>query len=316
MYRRSSGMTPADNSDLPDSSPIALAHPTLEFGSAAVNSPAGELARQAGFAPIAPRRPQRGRKRIDLVPIVLVDQSALFRAGLRHILSGSGFRVTADCSSIHDVAPDAFGGVSTVAVIGLDRDVVAVLHRVRELKAQHPELRVIMLGIDAEQLVAAIDSGADGYLLRDAVEPKTLLKSLEMVLADGVVVPKGFAKLMSMVTRQEDASPVNVPASVLVCAETPLEAVRPSTGPIIPDAATPPANSDLARLSQRERLILTHLTVGASNKQIARDLYVAEATVKAHVKNLLRKLRVNNRTQAAMWTISHATSSEQVHMPD
>jgi two-component system, NarL family, nitrate/nitrite response regulator NarL len=308
-------MIPADNSDLPDSSPIALAHPTLEFGSAAVNSSAGELARQARFSPTAPRRPQRGRKRIDLVPIVLVDQSALFRAGLRHILSGSGFRVTADCSSIHDVAPDAFGGVSTVAVIGLDRDVVAVLHRVRELKAQHPELRVIMLGIDAEQLVAAIDSGADGYLLRDAVEPKTLLKSLEMVLADGVVVPKGFTKLMSMVTRQEDAGPVNVPASVLVCAETPLEAVRPCTGPIILDAAAP-ANSDLARLSQRERLILTHLTVGASNKQIARDLYVAEATVKAHVKNLLRKLRVNNRTQAAMWTIGRATSSEQAHTPD
>jgi two-component system, NarL family, nitrate/nitrite response regulator NarL len=308
-------MTPADNSDLPDSSPTALAHPTLEFGSAAVNSSAGELARQAGFAPIAPRRPQRGRKRIDLVPIVLVDQSTLFRAGLRHILSGSGFRVTADCSSIHDVAPDAFGGVSTVAVIGLDRDVVAVLHRVHELKAQHPELRVIMLGIDAEQLVAAIDSGADGYLLRDAVEPKTLLKSLEMVLADGVVVPKGFIKLMSMVTRQEDASPVNGPASVLVCAQTPLEAVRPSTGPIILDAAAP-ANSDLARLSQRERLILTHLTVGASNKQIARDLYVAEATVKAHVKNLLRKLRVNNRTQAAMWTIGRAASSEQAHTPD
>ena len=308
-------MIPADNSDLPDSSPIALAHPTLEFGSAAVNSSAGELARQARFSPTAPRRPQRGRKRIDLVPIVLVDQSALFRAGLRHILSGSGFRVTADCSSIHDVAPDAFGRVSTVAVIGLDRDVVAVLHRVRELKTQHPELRVIMLGIDAEQLVAAIDSGADGYLLRDAVEPKTLLKSLEMVLADGVVVPKGFTKLMSMVTRQEDAGPVNVPASVLVCAETPLEAVRPCTGPIILDAAAP-ANSDLARLSQRERLILTHLTVGASNKQIARDLYVAEATVKAHVKNLLRKLRVNNRTQAAMWTIGRTTSSEQAHTPD
>jgi len=306
-------MIPGDNSNLPDSSPIALAHPTLEFGSAAVNSSAGELARQEGFAPIAPRRPQRGRKRINLVPIVLVDQSALFRAGLRHILSGSGFRVTADCSSIDDVAPDAFGGVSTVAVIGLDRDVVAVLHRVRELKAQHLKLRVIMLGIDAEQLVAAIDSGADGYLLRDEVEPRTLLKSLEMVLADGVVVPQGFIKLMSMVTRQEDASPVvNVPASVLVCAETPLEAVRPSTGPIIQDAAAP-VNSDLARLSQRERLILTHLTVGASNKQIARDLYVAEATVKAHVKNLLRKLRVNNRTQAAMWTIGRATSSEQAH---
>jgi two-component system nitrate/nitrite response regulator NarL len=136
-----------------------------------------------------------------------------------------------------------------------------------------------------------------------------------MVLAGGIVVPQGFTKLMSMVAWREGASPVNVPVSELVRAVTRVEVVQPGTAPIVPDAAEP-ANSDLARLSERERLILRYLTAGASNKQIARDLDVAEATVKAHVKSLLRKLRVNNRTQAAMWAISRATCDERADTPD
>jgi two-component system nitrate/nitrite response regulator NarL len=314
-------MNPPEDVDYSECSPIEIADSTLEFNPTAVKGTGGELFRQAQFVPLvtplAPRRPQRTRGRIEAVPTVLIDQSGLFRAGLRHILNGSRFQVTGDCSSIHDIEPDAFGRVASVAVIGLHRDVAAVLHRVHELKTQHPGLRVIMLSdrMDGAQLVAAIDSGADGYLLRDEVEPKTILTSLETVLADGVVVPQGFTKLWSMITRREDAAPVNLPVSELVCDVTPEEMVPLTIPPIVPDAAVP-LNSDLARLSERERLILTHLTVGASNKQIARDLDVAEATVKAHVKSLLRKLRVNNRTQAAMWAISRSTSAEQAPTAD
>jgi two-component system nitrate/nitrite response regulator NarL len=64
-------------------------------------------------------------------------------------------------------------------------------------------------------------------------------------------------------------------------------------------------NNFFGRLSDREHVILMHLTEGASNKHIARELNIAEATVKVHVKSLLRKIRVNNRTQAAMWAINH-----------
>src|SRR6185437_12877767 len=158
-------MPPANGSGSQGYSPNGLGPPTLDFEPVAVNDTNSELLRRAHLVPLASRRPQRVRAHIESVPTVLIDQSGLFRAGLRHILSGSRFRVTMDCSSIHDVEPDAFGRVASVAVIGLHRDVAAVLHRVRELKAQYPELRVIMLGnrMDAEQLVAAIDSGADCY---------------------------------------------------------------------------------------------------------------------------------------------------------
>jgi two-component system, NarL family, nitrate/nitrite response regulator NarL len=63
--------------------------------------------------------------------------------------------------------------------------------------------------------------------------------------------------------------------------------------------------SDAARLSPREKEMLTHLVVGHSNKAIARRLDIAEATVKVHLKSVLRKIRVENRTQAAIWALAN-----------
>ena len=63
--------------------------------------------------------------------------------------------------------------------------------------------------------------------------------------------------------------------------------------------------SDPARLSPREREMLSHLVAGSSNKVIARRLDIAEATVKVHLKSVLRKIRVENRTQAAIWALTN-----------
>jgi two-component system nitrate/nitrite response regulator NarL len=65
------------------------------------------------------------------------------------------------------------------------------------------------------------------------------------------------------------------------------------------------ARSDGVRLSPREKEVLLHLTDGHSNKAIARHLNMAEATVKVHIKNLLREINVSNRTQAAIWALAN-----------
>jgi two-component system nitrate/nitrite response regulator NarL len=75
--------------------------------------------------------------------------------------------------------------------------------------------------------------------------------------------------------------------------------------PRIPSRETSPRRSDVDRLSPREREILSHLTEGHSNKGIARILGITEATVKVHLKSLLRKISVDNRTQAAIWALSN-----------
>lgn len=299
-------MNSGEHSDLPNEGTLRLAHHSLNSPSeSSGNSVGAHVVPARRFSSVTPPK-SRKRKCIDLIPIVLVDRSALFRAGLRHILNRSRFQVTADCSSLQDVPSSAFGEGKSAVVIGLERELPAILLCIRVLKNQHPELRVVMLRdrVDVDQVIAAIDFGVDSYLLRDEVNPETVLKSLDMVLADGIVVPPGFAKLMNLTTRSEGN---DVSRGEVVCPKPPVTANQTSGDaaslqPIIP------LNTDLARLSERERLILTNLTLGASNKLIARKLDVAEATVKAHVKNLLRKLQVSNRTQAAMWAISRGAA--------
>jgi two-component system, NarL family, nitrate/nitrite response regulator NarL len=249
----------------------------------------------------------RLRRKPQSIPAAIIDKSALFRAGLTYILSGSKFRVAAACPTLHDLPEQALGNADCVALIGLDKGMEPVLSRIAALKEKHKGLRVIILSEEfhPERFIAAIGAGADGYLLRNEISPNAVLKSLEMVLVDCVVVPQGLVQLLN-----NRAEPQIQVEAVIARLELMSDSVEPR---LEPEVASPrPADADdviqngfFGRLSDREYVILMHLTHGSSNKHIARELNIAEATVKVHVKSLLRKIRVNNRTQAAMWAINH-----------
>ena len=201
-----------------------------------------------------------------------------------HILSGR-FRIIVNCSALSEIPDQVIGDKDCVALVGIEKELGSVLAEIESLKRQHQGLRVILISdrLHANHFIAAIGSGADGYLLDDDISADVLLKSLELVLVNGVVVPQGFLNLLT--SKPEPHSNAG-----------PSAALQPSEM----------RRADHRRLlSDRERLILGLLTKGASNKQIARELAIAEATVKVHVKSLLRKIRVTNRTQAAMWAMSH-----------
>jgi len=211
---------------------------------------------------------------------VVVDRSALFRAGLTHILTGGRFRVTAECATLQELSEQALGTTHCVALIGLDKNVEACLTRIASLKEKHKGLRVIVLSerLLPEQVLAAIAAGADGYLLRNEISPDAVLKSLELVLVEGVVVPQGFTKLLNGHPGiQADVSP-----------ESEILARPQNDAPFQPQPESGSAqapgetvsNNFLGKLSDREQLILMHLTKGASDKHIARELNIAEATVK------------------------------------
>jgi two-component system, NarL family, nitrate/nitrite response regulator NarL len=238
------------------------------------------------------------------VPTVIVDTSPLLRAGLMHILAGSRFRVMVSCSSIKDIRKSALNGRVCLALIGLDKDARAVLSKVSVLKAQHECLRVVIFSdrFDLEELLTVIASGGDCYLLKNEISPDTLLKSLELVFLGETIVPQGFTQLLRSQVRlqQEDLSQSNYETlSQGNYIETSLEHAHPRFPPVAP------RTDDIVRLSNREQMILLYLTQGASNKHIARELEISEATVKTHVKALLHKIRVRNRTQAAMWATKH-----------
>jgi two-component system nitrate/nitrite response regulator NarL len=238
------------------------------------------------------KRLARARKQRRAVPIVIVDKSALFRAGLTSILAGSRFRVAASCANIDELGKKIVIEKPNIALITLDKEAEIILAQAAALTDQG--LRVLMLSerFRPEEVFAAIEAGADGYLLKNEISPDALLKSLELVCLGGVVIPHGFAKLLKNSAQPETPAAIELPERVPPAYQEPAPSPCPPT-------------DDFGRLSNRERMILTHLTQGASNKQIARELNIAEATVKVHVKSLLRKIRVNNRTQAAMWAMGN-----------
>jgi two-component system, NarL family, nitrate/nitrite response regulator NarL len=241
----------------------------------------------------APPRPSRSEARCPPIPIVIIDKSYLFRAGLTHILAGGRFRVTAGCAMLRDLPADALGEEPGLALISADNDEPGtVAAQIPALKAQSGSLRVIVLSdqFRSEELLAAIEAGADGYLLKSEITPEALMRSLELALLGGVVIPQGLGRML------RGRGPL--------LSETPA-AIEPAArhDPRQPGSEAA-RTGEVTRLSNREQMILRQLTQGASNKHIARELNIAEATVKVHVKSLLRKIRVNNRTQAAMWAIS------------
>jgi two-component system nitrate/nitrite response regulator NarL len=209
------------------------------------------------------------------VRIVVIDDHTLFRRGVTALLSRvPGFEVVGE-------AADGFEGIKVAAA--LHPDVVLLdLHMpglsgvdaMRSILKETPGAHVVMLTVseDADDLVLALRAGALGYLLKN-IESDFLVESVRRA-ADGeaVMSPEMTAKLMREV-RSGDA------------------------------AAPQPA------LSPREREILVLLAGGASNKEIARALGVAESTVKIHVQHILRKLELTSRVQAAVWAVEHGIAS-------
>jgi two-component system, NarL family, nitrate/nitrite response regulator NarL len=235
------------------------------------------------------------------VAVVIAHKSAIFRAGLAHILAGSRFRVVASVSNPSDLCQGKkFKNHGCVALIGLDEDPSATLSRAFRLKHEIPGLRIVVVagGCGPEEVLAAIEGGADAYLCKEDITAELLLKSLELVLLGPTVIPRGFLLRSDPVPKAVDElHPINDAASIPHRTEQP-----PSGGQC----------DNLHGLSAREKAVLVRLTDGRSNKEIARELDLAEATVKIHVKSLLRKIGAKNRTQAAMWAIRRSRGKDRM----
>jgi two-component system nitrate/nitrite response regulator NarL len=227
---------------------------------------------------------------------VVIDESYLFREGLSRILSKSRFRVVASYPSLDDLSASvACRGRAALILVGIDADYGSVLAGVRSIKEAHEHLRFVTLSsrFDPEQLVAAIESGVDCYLLKNQVSPEALLKSMDLIFMGGIVLPQTFTQFIRNQLRQQ-IEVVSDPGDTISQIQTwPAQAYSSETAYV----------DGSIKLSDKERSILWHLTQGASNKLIGRELQTAESTVKVHMKTILRKIRAKNRTQAALWAV-------------
>jgi DNA-binding NarL/FixJ family response regulator len=153
---------------------------------------------------------------------------------------------------------------------------------IRRIRAAGQDVGIIVLTSfsGADQVIPAIQAGADGYLLKDA-GPATLGDAIRAVhRGEPMLAPEAAAAVMSKVAGGDDPAP-----------------------PSPPPPSPPPSNPDLDRLTAREREVLAALGRGLTNRQLADELFISEKTVKTHVSSVLSKLRLTDRTQAALYAV-------------
>ncbi|MCS5487043.1 response regulator transcription factor [Curtobacterium flaccumfaciens pv. beticola] len=240
----------------------------------------------------------------DDLTIVLADDQDLVRAGFRVILeSEPGFRVVGE-------APD--GAAAVDAVVALRPDVVCLdvqmpgvdgLEAARRIAAlpDPPAVLVLTTFDDDGALFAALEAGASGFLLKNA-SPERLIDAVRTVAAgDALLDPDVTRRVISRATattaaaaHAPDPDPVRTPAT--------------GTGS---DRATDTGAAAIAAvgLTERETEVLRLLARGLSNAEIARTLYVGEATVKTHVSNVLQKTGVRDRIQAVVWAFERGITA-------
>ncbi|BAZ33116.1 LuxR family two component transcriptional regulator [Cylindrospermum sp. NIES-4074] len=208
-----------------------------------------------------------------MIKVLLVDDQSLIRQGLRALL---------ELEPDLEIVGEAENGENAINLVAqLQPDVVLLDIRMpimdgvaatQEIHKRFPSIKVLVLTTfdDDQYVTAALQNGAMGYLLKDT-------PSEELAVAIRAV-HKGYTQLGPGIVRK-------------LLTQFPSTAVTQS----------PPAPPSLAELTPREKEVLRLIATGASNREIAQELYISEGTVKNHVTNILNRLNLRDRTQAAIF---------------
>lgn len=203
--------------------------------------------------------------------VLIIDDQPLFRKGMMQLLRMA--------PNMH-VAADVWGGAEALALAQtLDLDLILVelqmkalsgLDVLRAVRAARLKAKVVIVtsSDSGEDVVAALRCGVEGYLLKD-MAPEAMLEALREIVEGRVVIPAQLNPLLVAALRGEAR----------------------------------PQSPETAGLTEQETRILEKVAEGLSNKQIGRELEIAEGTVKVHVKHILRKLELRSRVEAAVWAV-------------
>ena len=207
------------------------------------------------------------------IRVLIVDDHDLFRTGLRNLLEEQGVEIVGEAASgsqaldvVREAPPD-------VVIMDLNMPGMNGVDATRHISRDAPLTRVIVLTIsDQEQdVMDAILAGACGYLLKDA-SIQTLMQGIQAAaVGESLISPHIAGKV--------------------------LQHVRATT------AAPEAAATIRAELSDREIQVLKLIANGKDNAMIARDLHISPKTVKNHISNILMKLQIENRIQAAVYAV-------------
>ena len=208
--------------------------------------------------------------------MLIADDHPVVRQGLRTFLSSRpGLEVAGEASDGNEAVAEAERLDPDIVLLDLVMPRGSGIDAIRRLRAAGDRPRVIVLTSFAgdDQVVEAVRAGAAGYLLKD-VPPADLEAAIRRVHEGGVLLdPSVVGAVMAEVAHAE----------------------------------RPPGVDEL---TARERQVLSLLAQGRSNRELAAELYVSEKTVKTHVSSILTKLRLSDRTQAALFAVRHGLTGD------
>ena len=219
------------------------------------------------------------------IRVLVVDDHTLFRRGLIALLAGdTRFEIVAEAGDANEAHRRAAATQPDVVLLDNHMPGVSGVAALAGFKAAAPAARVLMLTVseDESDLAAALRGGARGYLLKTMDSDMLVSAILRTMAGESVVSPEMTSKLVSAF----QASQISRAG----------QAAKDAAAATAATAADP-----IHSLSPREREILDHVARGASNKEVARALGIAETTVKIHVQHILRKLNLSSRVQAAVY---------------
>ena len=208
----------------------------------------------------------------DRLRVLLVDDHDLFRTGLRNLLEEQGVQVVGEAAGgadalriVREIAPD-------VVVMDLNMPGIGGVEATREITAVAPLTRVVVLTISDEDddVMDAIVAGACGYLVKDSSIEELMRGIHAAAIGESLISPPIASKVLQR-----------------------MRAVTLDQG----------AETIRAELSERELDVLRLIANGKDNSEIAEALHISPKTVKNHISNILMKLQIENRIQAAVYAV-------------
>ena len=220
-----------------------------------------------------------------------IDRNRLFQEGLKSLLAGSPFQITGQAFTVEDASWDNLSDPSEsdweIIIVdpahcagGCDC-VEELMDIVKSSSSLPPKVVILTDEVELSTLATSLSLGVSGYLLKN-ISSEALKRSLDLIISGEKVFPSFLAELL-----------INTPVinDKAISMSTFTDTIEGKT------------------LSTREKEILSHLMEGESNKEIANLLDIAEGTVKVHLKGILKKIGVHNRTQAAIWAYQNGLAS-------
>jgi two-component system nitrate/nitrite response regulator NarL len=241
-----------------------------------------------------------------IIPTYIISSTDLMRGGIYTTLHETKFRISGYGKRFCELKISAKQPRPFLFIVFANGDTADLREDIRQIRHVVSNSYIVLL-LPFEAIgdpMSLLRLGASACLA-DNISADALLKSLDVVVANGVVIPpQAFRELLTSAKQLSDTkiydafTTENAQSKITLSAELHTDAV-------------PHHVFEAPNLTDREAIILQMIVKGDTNKLIARGLNIAEATVKVHVKAILRKIRARNRTQAAIWAIRNGEQSHQ-----